>query len=182
MEYPEKHKQIVENLMNGKFILSRENYFEELNMRKDFYNEFFKISFDYQLVITNEYAYLVSEETDENISRDISIFFAIICYELDKEGKNFLDGLQYSEYSFEEVNLLFENSSYIDLIQNNKQLKDGESRRKILNVMSKRNIIEKINDDRFYFTPAYKVFIDFAIELANSKTTNTLSNTGEMDI
>ncbi len=91
----------------------------------------------------------------------------------DKLGKNFLDGLQYSEYSFEEVNLLFENSSYIDLIQTNKQIKDIDARRKLLfNTMNKKNIIEKINDDKFCFTPAYKVFIDFAKELAETKTTD----------
>lgn len=169
MEYPEKHRQIVEDLMNGRFILSSEKYFEELNKQEGFYSLFFKTSFGYQLIITMEYAYLVSEETDENISRDISIFFAIFCYELDKQGKNFLDGIQYSEYSLEEVNLLFDNSSYIDLIQTNKQLKDAEARRKLLfTTMNKKNITEKINDDKFYFTPAYKVFIDFARELAET--------------
>ena len=35
--------------------------------------------------------------------------------------------------------------------------------------MNKKNIIEKISDDRFYFTPAYKVFIDFAKELAETR-------------
>lgn len=171
MEYPDQHRQIVESLMSGRFILSREKYFEELNKKEDFYIQFFKTSFGYNLLITKEFAYLVSDDTDENMSRDISIFFAILCYELDKQGKNFLDGLQYSEYSFEEVNQLFENSSYIDLIQTNKQLKDTDSRRKILfNTMSKKNIIEKINEDRFYFTPAYKIFIDFAKELAEIKT------------
>ena len=30
MEYPEKHRQIVEDLMNGRFILSREDHFEQL--------------------------------------------------------------------------------------------------------------------------------------------------------
>jgi hypothetical protein len=171
MEFPENHRQIVEDLMNGRFILSRERHFEELNKKEEFYTPFFKTSFGYSLVITNEYAYLVSEDTDENTSRDISIFFAILCYELDKQGKNFLDGLQYAEYSFEEVNLLFENSSYIDLIQTNAQLKDNDSRRKILfNTMRKKNIIEKINDDKFYFTPAYKVFTDFAKELAETRT------------
>src|SRR6185312_11550079 len=112
---------------------------------------------------TEEYAYIVSEETDETISRDISIFFAILCYELDKQGKNFLDGLQYSEYSFGEINELFENSSYTDLIQTNKQLKDEDSRRKIIfSTMNRKNIIEKVTEDKFYFTPAYKIFIDFA--------------------
>jgi len=173
MEYPEKHKQIVEELMNGRFILSRENHFDELKQHEqDFYVPFFQKSFGHKLIITQEYAYLVSEDTDENISRDISIFFAIFCYEMDKQGKNFLNGLQYSEHSFEEVNLLFENSSYIDLIQTNKQIKDADARRKLLfNTMNKKNIIEKINDDKFTFTPAYKVFIDFAEELAKTRTT-----------
>jgi hypothetical protein len=173
MEYPEKHRQIVEELMNGRFILSRENHFDELKENEpNFYVPFFQKSFGHKLIITQEYAYLVSEDTDENISRDISIFFAIFCYELDKQGKNFLDGLQYLEYSLEEVNFLFDNSSYIDLIHTNKQLKDFDSRRKLLfTTMRNKNIIEKINDDKFYFTPAYKVFIDFARELAETKTT-----------
>jgi hypothetical protein len=174
MAYPENHKQIVEALMNGRFILSRENNFEELKKNEqEFYVPFFQESFGHQLIITQEYAYLVSEDTDENLSRDISIFFAIFCYELDKQGKNFLDGLQYSEYSFEEVNLLFEGSSYIDLIQTNKQLRDVDARRRLLlTTMNRKNIVEKINDDKFFFTPAYKVFIDFAKELAGIKTSD----------
>ena len=178
MEFPEKHKQIVEELMNGRFILSRENHFNELKKNEpDFYTPFFMKSFGYKLIMTQEYAYLISDDTDENISRDISIFFAILCYELDKQGDNFLDGLQYSEYSFEEVNLLFENSSYIDLIHTNKQLKDVDSRRRLLfTTMKNKNIIEKISDDKFYFTPAYKVIIDYAKQLAESKTSE---NNGE---
>lgn len=181
MDYPNKHKQIVEDLMNGRFILSREPHFEELKKNEvDFYTPFFQKSFGYKLVITQEYAYLISEETDENISRDISIFFAIFCYETDKEGKNFLDGLQYSEHSFEDINTLFENSSFIDLIQTNKQIKDTDARRRLLfNTMNKKNIIEKISDDRFYFTPAYKVFIDFAQELATSKASESNIDTVE---
>ena len=174
MEYPQNHRKIVDDLMSGRFILSRDKHFEELVKQEEFYNEFFKVSFDYALNITTEYAYLVSKETDENMSRDISLFFAIFCYELDKQGKNFLDGLQYAEYSFEEINLLFDNSSYIDLIQSNKQLKDADARRRILlSTMSRKNIIEKISEDRFYFTPAYKVFIDFAKTLAENRLVET---------
>ena len=174
MDYPKNHRQIVEELMNGRFILSRENHFEELKQNEqEFYSPFFQKSFGHKLIIRQEYAYLVSEDTDENISRDISIFFAIFCYELDKQSKNFLDGLQYSEYSFEEVNSLFENSSYFDLIHTNKQLKDIDSRRRLLfTTMKNRNIVEKISEDKFNFTPAYKVFCDFAKELAETKIIN----------
>ncbi|HXP52960.1 MAG TPA: hypothetical protein VN922_23650 [Bacteroidia bacterium] len=170
MEYPKNHRQIVDDLTTGRFVLSRDKHFEELVQQEEFYAEFFKVSFDYNLNITTEYAYLISKDTDENMSRDISIFFAIFCYELDKQGKNFLDGLQYAEYSFEEINLLFDNSSYIDLIQSNKQLKDADARRRLIfGTMARKNIIEKINEDRFYFTPAYKVFIEFAKTLAENK-------------
>ena len=171
MEYPQNHRRIVEELTTGKFILSRDKHFEELVQKEEFYAEFFKVSFDYILNITTEYAFLISKETDENMSRDISIFFAIFCYELDKQGKNFLDGLQYAEYSFEEINILFDNSSYIDLIQSNKQLKDAEARRRLIfSTMARKNIIEKVNEDRFYFTAAYKVFTEFAKVLSNQRS------------
>jgi len=172
MQYPKNHRQIVGELMNGRFILSRENHFEELKQNEqEFYSPFFQKSFGHKLIITQEYAYLVSEDTDENISRDISIFFAIFCYELDKHGKNFLDGLQYSEYSFEEVNSYFENSSFLDLIHTNKQLKDIDARRRLLfTTMKNRNIIEKTSEDKFNFTPAYKVFNVFAEELGKTRT------------
>lgn len=161
------HKQIVEELLDGKFILSRERQFDEIKENEEFYICFFEASFNHELEITNEFARLVSDETDENLSRDISIFFAILCYELDRQGKNFLDALQYSEFSMEEINYLFDNSSWIDLIQSNKQLKDSDTRRRfIFSAMGKRNIIDKANDERFYFTPAHKVFIDYAKELA----------------
>jgi hypothetical protein len=67
----------------------------------------------------------------------------------------------------EEINYLFDNSSWIDLIQSNKQLRESDTRKRfIFSTMGKRNIIDKVSDERFYFTPAYKVFIDYAKELA----------------
>lgn len=170
MEYPKNHRQIVEELMSGKFILSTESIFEDLKSNEMFYSSFFKSSFNYELSLTNEYAYLISEETNENLSRDISIFFAILCYELDRDAKNFLDQLQYAEFTIEEVENYFENTSFVDLILSNKQLKDPDARRNLLNSMARRNIIEKTAEDRFVFTNAYKLFIDFAKDLAYSKT------------
>ena len=172
MDYPKQHKQIVEELLNGKFILSKESHFEELKIEKDFYSKFFQVSFGYELKFTQEHAYVISEDTNETLSRDISIFFAIFCYELDKRGKNFLDELQYSEFTKAEVEDIFSNSSYIDLIESNKQLADKEKRENLINSMIRRNIIGKINDDKFYFTSAYKVFLEFAEELATIKTSN----------
>lgn len=154
--------------MNGRFILSRDVHFETLKKEEEFYTTFFKVSFDYDLLLKQEYAYITSKESNENLSRDISIFFAILCYELDKEGKNFLDVLAYEELSLEEVDLLFDNSSFIDLIKANNQLKDSEARRKFLNAMNRRNLVDFDHSTKFFFTPAYKAFIEFAQELAKS--------------
>ena len=113
---------------------------------------------------------MVSPETTENLSRDISIFFAILCYELDKDGKNFLDELQYGEFEMDRVDAYFEDSTYKEVIRANNQLKDSDSRRKLIrNGLMRRNITERTAEDRFVFTPAYKVFIQFALELAKQR-------------
>lgn len=170
MEYPKNHKEIVEDLMSGKFILSSFKQFESIKENNAFYTEFFTQSFGYTLHITNDFAYIISPETQETLSRDISIFFAIVCYEMDRDGRNLLDQIQYSEFEMEDIDRMFDNSSFIDLILSNKQLRDTDARRTLLNAMNRRNIIDKVTDDRFTFTSAYKVFIEFAIELAKSRT------------
>jgi hypothetical protein len=174
MEYPKYHTQIVEALMGGKFILATDKVFDELKSNEEFYNRFFKISFRYDLKFNQEYAYLISSETTENLSRDISIFFAILCYELDRDGKNFMDELQYAEFEMDKVDEYFENSTYKELIKANNQLKDSESRRKLIrNGIIRRNIATKTAEDRFVFTPASKVFINFALDLAKQRVQET---------
>lgn len=169
MVYPSHHKRIVEDLMSGKFILSNEDHYNSLKENDKFYQEFFKLSFDLDLILKPEFSYLLSKETQENFSRDVSIFVAILCYELDKDGQNFLEMLDYHEFNYEEIDRYFENSSFIDLIESNKALKDQDSRRTLINGMARRNIVHKSFEDRFLFTQAHRVFIDFAKELAMRK-------------
>jgi hypothetical protein len=166
MVYPSNHRQIVEELMGGKFILSNETHFNSLKDNEAFYNEFFKISFDLELNLKSDYAFLLSKETQENFSRDVSIFIAILSYELDRDGRNFMEALEFNEFTFEEVDLYFDNSSFIDLIESNKSLREPDARRTLINGMHRRNIVNKNFEDRFSFTQAYKVFVDFAKELA----------------
>ena len=166
MVYPAKHRNITDELMNGKFILSSEEEFAILKENETFYTEFFKTSFDYELVMKADYAYLLSKETNENFSRDVSIFIAIMSYELDKDSRNFIEQFDFHEFTLEEVDNYFRNSSFVDLIESNKQMKDEDSRRILINAMARRNIIHKPAEDRFTFTPAYKMFVDFAKELA----------------
>ncbi len=166
MVYPVKHRQIVEELMNGKFILSNEEHFNSLKENEAFYTEFFKVSFDLELNLKSDYAFLLSKETQENFSRDVSIFIAILSYELDKDGRNFMEALDFNEFTFEEVDKYFDNSSFIDLIESNKSLREPDARRTLINGMHRRNIVNKNFDDRFSFTQAHKLFVDFAKELA----------------
>ncbi|MFM9985070.1 MAG: condensin complex protein MksE [Flavobacteriales bacterium] len=173
MVFPKKHRQITDDLMSGKFVLSNNEIFNELKENADFYADFFKVSFDYELVLKSDYAYLLSKETNENFSRDVSIFVAVLSYELDRDGKNFMEAMEFSEFTFEEIDRYFENSSFIDLIESNKQLRDKESRRVLINAMARRNIVYKNFEDRFSFTQAYKMFIDFAKELAMKRMNNS---------
>jgi hypothetical protein len=80
-----------------------------------------------------------------------------------------MDLIRYSEFEFAEVDAYFENSTFIDLIHSNKQLRDTEARKNLVNSMARRNILEKIGEDRFTFTPAHRVFIDFAREFAKGR-------------
>jgi len=171
--YPNKHKQIVTSLMDGRFITIDESYFDIVKEYQDFYAEFFDKSFGFELKNTQEFYYLISEETNENTSRDISIFFSIFCYELDKDGKNFMDELGFSDFHIEEIIDYIKNSSWSDIVKSNKQLYDADSIKRLVgSTMVKRNIAVKHSDDNYSFTKAYKLFIDFARELIKSEPNN----------
>jgi hypothetical protein len=169
MEYPKQHKDIVSDLMAGKFLLRNDFNFDILKQNKDFYTSFFKESFNYGLQLESEFAYLISFETKEQLSRDICILIALLSYELDKDGKNFMDQLSYALFEYDQIDKYFEGSSYQELIKSNKQLKDVESRRMFYRTLSNRNIIEKEGENQFRFTSAIKVFIDFAVDFAQGK-------------
>jgi len=168
--YPNRHKEIVEALMDGRFVTVDDKLFDTIKENESFYSDFFNKSFDFQLKDTHDFYYLLSEETNEQTSRDISIFFAILCFELDKDGKNFMDELNYSEFNLEEISAYFKNSSWTDVIKANKQLNSLESMRKLIgSTMVKRNIAVKHSDDKYTFTKAYKLFIEFARDLVDNE-------------
>ena len=113
MDFPRYHKEIVGDLLDGKFVLATDAKFIELKNNADFYGKFFKETFDFYLDIKSDYAYLISEETMEMLSRDICIFIGLLCYELDKEGKNFLDEISYIKTLKEQIKTLKEDISYM---------------------------------------------------------------------
>lgn len=171
--YPDKHKEIVTSLMEGKFITVADLLFELIKKNEDFYVEFFEKSFGFELIGNHDYYYLISSDTNENTSRDFSIFFSILCYELDKDGKNFLEELNYSEFHIDEIIEYFKNSSWSDVIKANKQLNNDENLKRHIGTMVKRNIAVKQSNERYSFTKAHKLFIDFAKDLINDDQSET---------
>lgn len=169
MDFPRYHKEIVGDLLDGKFILASDGKFVEIKNNEDFYTKFFKESFGFELEVRSDYAFILSNETNEQLSRDICIFFGILCYELDKDSKNFMEEIQYAEFELEKIDEYFDNSAYAELIQNNKQLRDSESRKQFIGTLNRRNIIDRISDTKFSFTQAYKVFVDFAMDFARGR-------------
>jgi hypothetical protein len=163
--YPDKHKEIVTSLMEGKFITVDDFLFEAIKKNEDFYINFFETSFGFEIIGNHNFYYLVSSETSENTSRDISIFFSILCYELDKDGKNFIEELNYSEFHLDEILEYFKNSSWLDVIKANKQLNTDDSLKRHIGTLVKRNIAVKQSNDRYSFTKAHKLFIDYAKDL-----------------
>jgi hypothetical protein len=138
-----KNKEIVNDLMGGKFILASDPKFVSLKDQASFYVQFFKESFSYELELKSDFAYLLSYDTAEQLSRDICLFFAILSYELDKDGKNFLELIKIAECEQEKLDSYFENSAYAELIAANNQLKNGESRRDFIRTLARRNILER---------------------------------------
>jgi hypothetical protein len=70
-----------------------------------------------------EFCYLLSKDTQENFSRDVSIFIAILSYELDRDGRNFIESFDFNEFTFEE-NLNFPATIKIKDLEN--VLKEGQ--------------------------------------------------------
>lgn len=173
--YPDKHKEIVTSLMEGKFITVEDFLFETIKKNEDFYINFFETSFGFEIIGNHDFYYLVSSDTNENTSRDISIFFSILCYELDKDGKNFLEELNYSEFHIDEILEYFKNSSWLDVIKANKQLNTDESLKRHIGTMVKRNIALKQSNDRYSFTKAHKLFIDYAKDLVKDDKNESIA-------
>lgn len=171
--YPNKHKQIVTSLMDGKFITIDDPNFKIIKDHQNFYKEFFDKSFGFKLKNTQEFYYLISEETNENTSRDISIFFSIFCYELDQDDRNFMNELRFSSFHINDIIKYIKNSTWTDIVKSNKQLSDDDNIKRLVgSTMLKRNISIKYPDNRYSFTKAYKYFIDFARELVKSEWNN----------
>lgn len=166
MTYPSEHYQIVTALFKeGRFLLEGDAAFHCLREQREFYVKFFHESFRLQLEVTSDYALLRNSRDKDPLARAICIYLAIFCYELDQEATNLLEQLSQSTFSISEWEERFEQSSFNNVLEATDKLRNADQRAKFYLELARRNLIERVAEDAFRFTPAHRYFLDFAREL-----------------
>ncbi len=161
MNYPQKHYEIVQNLLHGKFILQEDEVYDIVVTNYQFYIIFFKEGFQHNLVKTSEVIYLSSTNTNEKFSRNLMLILAILVDNINLQGKDLYEEL-YKSYKIKEIELIIKNSSYKNVCRN------IAIESLLKNDCLKRNIINYNNDyDTFKFTSAINIFLDQAKEIAS---------------
>jgi len=169
MEYKHNHKIIVTELLSGKFILWTESHFMDIERQKEEYELFFEKSFGYKLKLTETFAYLQSEDTKEKFSTEITIFLAVLCYDISSRGQNIEDKIKNNYFNISEMQELISDPSYTDIFDRLNM--HSEQLTKFFNKLANRNIIEfdKKQKEVFKFTEAIDLFFEFARELSNDQ-------------
>ncbi len=169
--YPPEHRDIVNALTNGQFILYTQPHYAVVEKEADFYRSFFKSTFGFDLHLRSEgYIFLSSEEATEKDSRNFLIFLAVLCRELSINGRDFKEDFELKKFQVEEIKNLLEKSSKKELVEH--ILTDGGVS-KLLNEWQKRKVIEFTNtlQTQFKFTKAVNLFFEYAMELADTRLT-----------
>lgn len=177
--YPSEHKEIVKELLDGKFILYSDKLFSVIQDNKDSYEEFFLRSFEYNLEVRSEFIFLTSKATTERDTRDFTIFLALLCRELELEGKKFREQVDLATFYVDEVWLTINNSTKKEIIDSTgiAGTKGIQDFRNFLNRWNRKNAIT-LTGNSFKFTKAVNLFFEFAVNIANEKLkeTNNINN------
>ena len=112
-------------------------------------------------------------ETQENESRNFTIFIALLCRELNLSGKSFKDEIEYKTFYVNDVEKLLSSSTKKDLYE----LVVSSGKQNFSSFLKKwrdRNVIEfkNSNQTEFKFTPAIKLFFEYAMQIADSQLKN----------
>ncbi len=163
--YPSEHKEIVSNLLDGRFIIYPNPMFNVIKKMEEEYTEFFKESYGFELNINSEFTYLSSNEIAEKSTRDFTLFLAMLCRELDYRGKNFKDSIELTSFDITETEQLLRESSKWVILERTSAGKDFNS---FINTWHRKNVLIR-DGNQFRFTKAIKLFFEFAVNIANSK-------------
>jgi len=162
--YPSEHKEIVSNLLDGRFIIYPNPMFAVIQTMEDDYKEFFKESYGFELNLDAEFAYLSSNEVTEKRTRDFTLFLAMLCRELDYNGKNFRDSIELATFNITETEQLLKQSSKWEILEKT-SVADFD---KFIGTWHTKNVLKRTGN-QFKFTKAIKLFFEFAVNVANTK-------------
>jgi len=162
--YPSEHKEIVSQLLDGRFIIYPNQMFAVIQTQEDDYKEFFKESYGFELNIDSEFAYLSSNEVTEKRTRDFTLFLAMLCRELDYSGKNFRDSIELTAFDIVDTEKLLKQSSKWEIIEKT-SVANFDS---FIDIWHKKNVLKRTGS-QFKFTKAVKLFFEFAVNVANAK-------------
>lgn len=162
--YPSEHKEIVNNLLDGRFIIYPNPMFTVIQTMEEDYKTFFQESFGYELNIDAEFVYLSSNEVTEKRTRDFTLFLAILCRELDYSGKNFRDSIELATFDVADVENLLKQSSKWEILEKT-SVSNFDS---FIDAWHKKNVLKRTGN-QFKFTKAVKLFLEFAVNVANAK-------------
>jgi hypothetical protein len=162
--YPNEHKEIVSQLLDGRFIIYPNPMFAVIQAQEDEYKEFFKESYGFDLNIDSEFAYLSSNEVTEKRTRDFTLFLAMLCRELDYSGKNFRDSIELATFDIADTEKLLRQSSKWEILEKT-SIAEFE---KFIGTWHTKNVLKR-SGNQFKFTKAVKLFFEFAVNVANAK-------------
>jgi chromosome condensin MukBEF MukE localization factor len=174
LPFPNQHREITQQLLNGKFILQNDGLYNPIYQDRDMYSEFFSKTYDYELVVNSEFIYLKSTNEKDKNSRDFLIFLALLCRELDKDGKDFKQEIESESFLVEDITTFLSESSKKKEIIENTSIVNSKGEIDLvtfLNEWQRRNVIQYVGNSKtkFRFTKAVGLFFDFATTLANEK-------------
>lgn len=159
MNYPDKHYQIVKDLLDGKFILQEQDLYKIINENEEFYKHFFYESFKYNLTKTSGLLYLCSNNTNEEFSRNMMLVLSVLVDNLNINRKDLSD--IYQDYKIADIEKIIKNSSY------HKVCRNIPIESLIKKKCVKRNVVKlNQNFDTFKFTNAVDIFLEEAKSIA----------------
>lgn len=162
--YSIEQKEIVSQLLDGRFIIYPNPMFSVIQTQEDEYKEFFKESYGFDLKIDSEFVYLSSNEVTEKRTRDFTLFLAMLCRELDYSGKNFRDSIELATFDIADTEKLLRQSSKWEILEKT-SIADFD---KFVGTWHTKNVLKRTGN-QFKFTKAVKLFFEFAVNVANAK-------------
>lgn len=149
------HRSITEKLLDGVFVFIGETEYDVLLEHEDWYRDFFKESFNIDLVKKHEIFYCESLTKKTDKTKNIMVFIAILMYELSNKGQEPVSTISTTEFTYEQVRAFLSESvqfsAYIDI---------DKYGTRFFNELHNFGLIRKMSGDRFIFTKAVDIFLD----------------------